>query len=120
MAELLFEANMLGGLRHPNVVWVYGLCLPPLGERLGALGGALPKGKGIDAVQVATDFHNRWVLSTCRHNPEPRRVAMWGGAARRRRAGYCVRMGTARHAPADWGLAGCAAHAGAVACMGTS
>lgn len=28
MTELLQEAAMLGGLRHPNIVWVYGIVLP--------------------------------------------------------------------------------------------
>jgi hypothetical protein len=28
LTELLREAAMLGGLRHPNIVWVYGIVLP--------------------------------------------------------------------------------------------
>lgn len=28
VTELLREAAMLGGLRHPNIVWVYGVVLP--------------------------------------------------------------------------------------------
>ena len=30
MKELIREAEILGSLRHPNVVWVYGVVLPPL------------------------------------------------------------------------------------------
>jgi hypothetical protein len=30
VAELLKEASMLGSLRHPNIVWVYGIVLPAL------------------------------------------------------------------------------------------
>lgn len=29
MDELIKEAELLGRLRHPNVVWVYGVVLPP-------------------------------------------------------------------------------------------
>lgn len=28
MSELLKEASTLGSLRHPNIVWVYGVVLP--------------------------------------------------------------------------------------------
>ena len=28
ITELLKEASMLAGLRHPNIVWVYGIVLP--------------------------------------------------------------------------------------------
>ncbi len=30
--ELIREAELLGSLRHPNVVWVYGIVLPPVEE----------------------------------------------------------------------------------------
>lgn len=30
VADLLREADLLGGLRHPNVVWVFGIVLPSL------------------------------------------------------------------------------------------
>lgn len=33
MAELLREAELLGSLRHPNVVWVYGIVLPRISQR---------------------------------------------------------------------------------------
>jgi len=36
VAELIREAMMLGSLRHPNVVWVYGIVLPPQLEHLKA------------------------------------------------------------------------------------
>ena len=32
MLELIREAEILGSLRHPNVVWVYGVVLPRLTE----------------------------------------------------------------------------------------
>ncbi|KAL6769353.1 hypothetical protein ACKKBG_A30675 [Auxenochlorella protothecoides x Auxenochlorella symbiontica] len=36
IADLIREADMLGSMRHPNIVWVYGLVLP---ELAGAAGG---------------------------------------------------------------------------------
>ena len=30
ISDLLREADLLGSLRHPNVVWVYGIVLPPV------------------------------------------------------------------------------------------
>ena len=32
MVELIREAEILGSLRHPNVVWVYGVVLPRMSE----------------------------------------------------------------------------------------
>jgi serine/threonine protein kinase len=32
ITDLIHEADLLGGLRHPNVVWVYGIVLPRLDE----------------------------------------------------------------------------------------
>lgn len=32
IAELIREADLLGCLRHPNVVWVYGIVLPDLNK----------------------------------------------------------------------------------------
>lgn len=57
VAELLKEANTLAGLRHPNVVWVYGIVLPPV-ERVEALKDRLGPGQGIDAVNVAANAAN--------------------------------------------------------------
>lgn len=34
IADLLREADLLSSLRHPNVVWVYGVVLPKLVRRL--------------------------------------------------------------------------------------
>ena len=59
--ELLKEANMLGALRYPNIVWVYGICLPPLElTQIDSLAARLPPGMGIDAVKLATCAANRW------------------------------------------------------------
>lgn len=59
VSELLREADMLGGLRHPNIVWVYGVCLPPLElERLQTLAAGLPPSLGVDVVQMATAAAN--------------------------------------------------------------
>ncbi len=35
--DLLREADLLGSLRHPNVVWVYGIVLPSLARARGLL-----------------------------------------------------------------------------------
>jgi hypothetical protein len=32
ITDLIHEADLLGGLRHPNVVWVYGIVLPRLDD----------------------------------------------------------------------------------------
>ena len=45
--ELIKEADLLGSLRHPNVVWVYGIVLPPSNEHL------LAKAASSDAVEMA-------------------------------------------------------------------
>jgi len=37
--DLLREADLLGSLRHPNVVWVYGIVLPSLARARGLLLG---------------------------------------------------------------------------------
>ncbi len=62
MAELLKEANMLGGLRHPNIVWVYGIVLPSVSGGIDGLKARLPPGMAIDAVRIATNAVNRSVV----------------------------------------------------------
>jgi hypothetical protein len=47
VAELLEEASLLGGLRHPNIVWVYGLVLPVLS---GGGQGAAAAAAGVPAL----------------------------------------------------------------------
>eukprot|EP00882_Tetradesmus_deserticola_P004298 GHRQ01004541.1.p1 GENE.GHRQ01004541.1~~GHRQ01004541.1.p1 ORF type:complete len:514 (+),score=280.58 GHRQ01004541.1:45-1544(+) len=59
VSELLKEASILGNVRHPNVVWVYGLVLPPLDAALEAVRSHLGPGQGLDAVKVATSMANR-------------------------------------------------------------
>uniref|UniRef100_A0A383V2H6 Protein kinase domain-containing protein n=1 Tax=Tetradesmus obliquus TaxID=3088 RepID=A0A383V2H6_TETOB len=59
VGELLKEASILGNVRHPNVVWVYGLVLPPLDAALEAVRSHLGPGQGLDAVKVATSMANR-------------------------------------------------------------
>lgn len=36
ITDLIHEADLLGGLRHPNVVWVYGIVLPRLDDSDGS------------------------------------------------------------------------------------
>eukprot|EP00775_Hariotina_reticulata_P008027 gene8027-8223_t len=59
VSELLKEASMLGSVRHPNIVWVYGLVLPPLDPALEAVRSHLGPGQGLDAVKLATQMANR-------------------------------------------------------------
>jgi hypothetical protein len=64
VADLVKEASVLSGLRHPNIVWVYGLVLPGLThDREGASQSQVvvegPVGE-VDAVSVATQAANRW------------------------------------------------------------
>lgn len=63
VAELIKEANVLSGLRHPNIVWVYGLVMPSLTN---SPTGAAPSDilvegsmSEVDAVSVATQAANR-------------------------------------------------------------
>jgi hypothetical protein len=64
VAELLKEANTLAALRHPNIVWVFGLVLPEAtaedraAARAGSGAGA--GGGHRDAVGLATVLANRW------------------------------------------------------------
>ena len=58
VADLMREANTLSNLRHPNVVWVYGLVLPPEAAALAAAKANLSPGQAIDAVNVATQAAN--------------------------------------------------------------
>lgn len=59
VSELLKEANMLGSVRHPNIVWVYGLVLPPLDAAIEAVKQGLAPGQGIDAVKVTMQMANK-------------------------------------------------------------
>ena len=47
ITELIREADLLGSLRHPNVVWVYGIVLPMPDDHL-------PSADSGDAVEMAT------------------------------------------------------------------
>lgn len=62
MVELIREAEMLGSLRHPNVVWVYGVVLPRMTDDL-----------ELDADQLCEDSVD---IATCTafsaHSPNPR------------------------------------------------
>jgi serine/threonine protein kinase len=58
VADLMREANMLSNLRHPNVVWVYGLVLPAEAVDLAEARANLSPGQAIDAVNVATTAAN--------------------------------------------------------------
>lgn len=62
VTELLKEASMLGNVRHPNIVWVYGLVIPPLEDKVQHLKDQLPAGMSIDAVNIATSVANKYVL----------------------------------------------------------
>lgn len=57
VAELIKEASMLGSLRHPNVVWVYGIVLPPMKD-VRHIREHLEPGQAIDAVVMAADAAN--------------------------------------------------------------
>lgn len=59
VAELLKEASMLGSVRHPNIVWVYGLVLPPMDAAIEAVRQGLAPGQGIDAVKVTMQMSNK-------------------------------------------------------------
>lgn len=59
VSELLKEAALLGSVRHPNIVWVYGLVLPPLDATLEAVRNHLGPGQEIDAVKMTTQMANR-------------------------------------------------------------
>ncbi|KAI8470843.1 MAG: kinase-like domain-containing protein [Monoraphidium minutum] len=62
VAELLREANTLANLRHPNIVWVFGLVLPDAtaAESAAAGGGGGEDGGGADAAVLATMMANRF------------------------------------------------------------
>lgn len=54
VAELLKEAALLGSLRHPNVVWVYGIVLSAAAiQRMAQAKGAAARDEAIDAVSLA-------------------------------------------------------------------
>jgi hypothetical protein len=59
VSELLKEASMLGSVRHPNIVWVYGLVLPPLDAAIEAVKQGLAPGQGIDAVKFTMQMANK-------------------------------------------------------------
>lgn len=59
VSELLKEANLLGSVRHPNIVWVYGLVLPPLDAAIEAVRQGLGPGQGIDAVKVTMQMAHK-------------------------------------------------------------
>lgn len=59
VSELLKEANLLGSVRHPNIVWVYGLVLPPLDAAVEAIRQGLSPGQGIDAVKVTMQMASK-------------------------------------------------------------
>jgi hypothetical protein len=59
VSELLKEASLLGSVRHPNIVWVYGLVLPPLDAVVEAVRQGLGPGQGIDAVKVTLQMANK-------------------------------------------------------------
>lgn len=59
VSELLKEASLLGSVRHPNIVWVYGLVLPPLDAAVEAVRQGLMPGQGIDAVKVTLQMANK-------------------------------------------------------------
>lgn len=59
MSELLKEAALLGSVRHPNIVWVYGLVLPAMDPTLEAVRSHLGPGQEIDAVKMATQMANK-------------------------------------------------------------
>lgn len=59
VSELLKEAALLGSVRHPNIVWVYGLVLPAMDATLAAVRNQLGPGQEIDAVKMATQMANK-------------------------------------------------------------
>ena len=91
VADLIREADMLGSLRHPNIVWVYGVVLPGVpGSRAGRAAG--------HARHDGRDRGGGGGAGRAGRGAPPRRgerVHGWGlaedGAGAARRRGWCWR-----------------------------